>query len=40
MKGRILGVLSCLLVMVGAVFVSTASAFIFYEPKIPKTLKK
>ncbi|NLL06432.1 MAG: cyclic lactone autoinducer peptide [Clostridiaceae bacterium] len=40
MKGKMLGVVSAVLVVVSMVSASTASWLIFYQPKAPKTLHK
>ncbi|HOQ02145.1 MAG TPA: cyclic lactone autoinducer peptide [Acetivibrio clariflavus] len=40
MKGKVLGVISAVLVIVSMVSASTASWLIFYQPKAPKVLHK
>ncbi len=40
MKGKLLGVISAMLVVVSMVSASTASWLIFYQPKTPKALHK
>lgn len=40
MKGKVLGVISAVLVIVSMISASTASWLIFYQPKAPKVLHK
>ena len=40
MKGKLLGVISAVLVVVSMVSASTASWLVFYQPKAPKNLHK
>ncbi|MCX7745726.1 MAG: cyclic lactone autoinducer peptide [Clostridia bacterium] len=39
-KEKMLVIVSSLVVLVGTIAASTACMIIFYQPKVPKTLKK
>ncbi len=40
MKGKVLGVVSGVLFVVATLVSSSASYFMFYQPRVPKTLQK
>ncbi|MFZ5987824.1 MAG: cyclic lactone autoinducer peptide [Bacillota bacterium] len=40
MKGKILGTVSAILFVVSALVSSTASYWLFYQPRVPKSLNK
>jgi len=40
MKNKVLGAISAVLFVIASMVASSASFFIFYQPKTPKALKK
>jgi cyclic lactone autoinducer peptide len=40
MKGRILAMVGCAAAVIGALVVNTASTWVLYQPRAPKSLSK